>query len=72
MTQFGPDGLMRRHEDTVEILGGSTGANYSADYRKFQGIKVPTTRRVHAYDTQGQKAPELLLVSIDIEGITFS
>ena len=46
--------------------------NYSADYREFQGIKMPTTRRVYAYDAQGQKVPEPVLVSIDIEDVSFS
>jgi hypothetical protein len=72
VTYFGPDGLMRRHDYTVDVLGGATGANYSADYHEFQGIKVPTTRRVYAYDALGQKVPEPLLVSIDIEGLSFS
>jgi hypothetical protein len=72
VTYFGPDGLMRRHDYTVDVLGGVTGANYSADYREFQGIKMPTTRRVYAYDAQGQKVPEPVLVSIDIEGVRFS
>jgi hypothetical protein len=68
----GPDGLMRRHDYTVEVLGGATGANYSTDYKEFQGIKIPTTRRVYAYDGNGQKIPDPLLVSIDIETIVFS
>lgn len=72
VTYFGSDGLMRRHDYTVDVLGGATGANYSADYREFQGIKVPTSRRVYAYDAQGQKVPEPVLVSIDIEGIRFN
>ena len=72
MTYFGPDGLMRRHDYTVEVLGGATGANYSTDYREFQGIKVPTIRRVYAYDAKGQKVSEPLLVSIDIEDVSFS
>jgi hypothetical protein len=72
VTYFGPDGLMRRHDYTVDVLGGATGANYSAGYREFQGIKMPTTRRVYAYDAQGQKVPEPVLVSIDIEGVRFS
>jgi hypothetical protein len=53
VTYFGRDGLMRRHDYTVEVLGGATGANYSADYREFQEIKVPTLRRVYAYDARG-------------------
>jgi hypothetical protein len=72
VTYFGPDGLMRRHDYTVDVLGGATGANYSADYQEFQGIKMPTTRRVYAYDAQGQKVPEPVLVSIDIEDVSFS
>jgi hypothetical protein len=60
---------MRRHDYTVEVLGGATGANYSTDYKEFQGIKMPTTRRVYAYDENGQNP---LLVSIDIETIVFS
>ena len=35
ITYFGPDGLMRRHDYTVEVLGGATGANYSTDYKEF-------------------------------------
>jgi hypothetical protein len=62
---------MRRHDYAVEVLGGATGANYSTNYRDYQGIKVPTTRRVYAYDPSGQKVPELLLVSIDIRSISF-
>ena len=72
ITYFGPDGLMRRHDYTVEVLCGATGANYSTDYKEFQGIKVPTTRRVYAYDGSGQKIPVPLLVSIEIETIVFS
>src|ERR1700691_2403253 len=30
---FGPDGLLRRHDYTVDILGGATGLNYASDYR---------------------------------------
>jgi hypothetical protein len=71
VTHFGPDGLMRRHDYTVDVLGGATGANYSTNYREYQGIKVPTTRRVYAYDASGQKVPEPLLVSIDIRSISF-
>jgi hypothetical protein len=55
-----------RHDYAVEVLGGATGANYSTNYRDYQGIKVPTTRRVYAYDASGQKVPEPLLVSISV------
>jgi len=72
VTYFGPDGLMRRHDYTVEILGGATGANYALNYREFQGIMVPTARRIYAYDEKYQKVPEPLLVSIDVAQVKFS
>jgi hypothetical protein len=72
ITHFGPDGLMRRHDYTVDILGGASGANYTTNYRDFQGIKMPTTRRIYAYDEQLQKVPEPLLVSLDFGELKFS
>jgi len=72
ITHFGPDGLMRRHDYTVDILGGSTGANYPSAYREFQGINMPTKRRIYAYDQNMQKVPEPLLVSLDFDKLTFS
>jgi len=72
VTHFGPDGLMRRHDYTVDILGGATGANYTTNYREFQGIMMPTTRRIYAYDEAMQKVPEPLLVSLDFGELTFS
>jgi hypothetical protein len=72
ITYFGPDGLMRRHDYKVEILGGGTGANYALNYREFQGIKLPTARRIFAYDEKRQKIPEPLLVSIDIATANFT
>jgi hypothetical protein len=70
ITHFGPDGLMRRHDYTVDILGGATGANYPGGYRSFQGIMVPTTRRIFAYDADLKKVPEPILVSIDISDVS--
>lgn len=72
ITYFGRDGLMRRHDYSVDVLGGATGANYSSGYKEFQGIMMPTTRRVYAYDAKGVKVAEPLLVSIDIADIVFS
>ena len=70
VTHFGPDGLMRRHDYTVDVLGGATGANYSTDYRDVDGIMIPMRRRVYAYDAQGQMVPEPVLVTIDIADIS--
>jgi hypothetical protein len=72
ITHFGPDGLMRRHDYTVDILGGNPGANYTTNYKSFQEIRMPTTRRIYAYDGDGRKVSEPLLVSLDFGNLVFS
>ncbi len=72
ISRFGPDGLLRRHDYTVDILGGATGANYAGGYVERDGIQVPTTRRVYAYDNDRRKVPEPLLVAVDVDRIHFS
>lgn len=66
---FGADGLLRRHDYTVDILGGGTGLNYATGYRDVDGIIFPTTRRVYAYTGDYQRVPEPVLVAIDITDI---
>jgi hypothetical protein len=72
ISYFGEDGLLRRHDYTVDVLGGATGANYASNYRNVDGIIFPTTRRVFAYDAAQNKVPDPLLVAIDMGEITFT
>ena len=69
---FGPDGLLRRHEYTVDVMGGASGLNYAAEYCNVDGIVVPMKRRVYASDANKQKIPDPVLVAIDISYISFS
>jgi hypothetical protein len=48
VSYFGPEGLIRRHDYAVDVLGGSAGAHYISGYREFNGIVTPTRRRVFA------------------------
>jgi hypothetical protein len=66
---FGPDGLLRRHDYTVDILGGATGLNYATDYRDIDGIIVPATRRIYPYTGDYQRVPEPVLVAVDITDV---
>jgi hypothetical protein len=66
---FGPDGLLRRHDYTVDILQGGTGLNYACDYTDVDGIIIPATRRVYAYQDDYQLVKEPLLVAIDFSDI---
>ena len=67
---FGPDGLLRRHDYTVDILGGATGLNYASEYRDVDGIIFPTKRRIYAYEGDYERVPEPLLVKIDMGKIS--
>jgi hypothetical protein len=69
---FGPDGLLRRHDYTVDILGGGTGLNYATNYADVDGIVVPMTRRIYAYVGDYELVPEPLLVAIDINQISLN
>jgi len=67
---LGPDGLLRRHDFTIDILGGATGMLYATDNRNVDGIIIPTTRRGYAWQGDYQRIPEPLLVAIDMGEIT--
>jgi hypothetical protein len=66
---FGPDGLLRRHDYTVDILGGATGLNYAFDYRNVDGIQFFGRRLVYAYEGDYVRVPEPVLVDIDVRRI---
>ena len=72
ISYFGNDGLLRRHEYVVDIMGSATGVNYAYNYRKVDGVMVPVTRRVVAFDDDKRKIPDPVLVAIDIQEIAFS
>ncbi len=69
---FGHNGLLRRHDYTVDVLGGAPGLNYAFDYRNVDGIVFPTKRRVFAYEGDYQPVKEPLLVAIDLGQITLT
>ena len=73
---FDSDGLLRRHDYMPEVLGtgpfAHSAAHYSSEYRTFDGIMVPTRRRVYPVDERGNVAEEPFIVTIDLDKITFS
>jgi hypothetical protein len=69
----GEDGLFRRHDYDVEIMGGSRGAHYISDYTKVAGIMIPTRRRVFSRGPDGQAlTTEPVTISIDLSEIAFT
>src|SRR5260370_34665206 len=67
---FGPDGLLRRHDFTIDILGGATRMLYATGYRNVDGIIIPPTRRGYAWQGASQPVPEPLPVPTYMAEIT--
>lgn len=67
----GSDGLFRRHDYDVEILGNSTATHYMSDYQEVSGMMVPTKHRIYPRQQDNTPLLDLLLVSIDLSDIRF-
>jgi hypothetical protein len=68
----GEDGLIRREDYDVAIMGGSAGAHYMSGYTQVAGIMLPTGHRILPRTPEGQALTEPLLISIDLSEITFA
>ena len=65
------EGLIARHDYDVEIAGATPGAHYLSDYVEVDGIRLPTRRRIYPRQPDGQRVPEPLVVSIDLDSYVF-
>jgi hypothetical protein len=63
---FGPDGLLRRHDFAIDLLGGAPSQLLAAGYRNVDGIIIPATRRAYAEEL----GPDMPMVAIDMGEIT--
>ena len=68
----GEDGLIRREDYDVAIMGGSAGAHYMSGYTQVAEIMLPTGHRILPRTPEGQALTEPLLISIDLSEITFA
>jgi hypothetical protein len=73
---FDPDGLLRRHDYTPEVLIGDSDhlavAHYTDRHKRYDGISFPTRRHAVALQPNGATMPEPILVAIDIRHVTVS
>jgi hypothetical protein len=69
---FDDTGLLRRLDYSVDLLGGGPAVHYPSEYREFDGIMVPTRRRVYARNPDGAPIPDPASVAIDVTDATFS
>jgi hypothetical protein len=65
---FDADGLLRRHDYIAGVVGPGAAAHYTSEYREFDGIMVPTRRRVYPVDAKGNVANEPFLVQVRRHG----
>ena len=71
VSYFGEDGLLRRHDYSVDVLRGAQGANYAYEYRDCNGFRLPRRRSVYPLGSDNRHVPEPLLVSMDIGDAVF-
>jgi hypothetical protein len=67
---FGPDGLLRRHDFTIDILRRAPAQLHATGYRDVDGIVIPTTRRSYALQDGRELVSEPPLVAIDMGTVT--
>jgi hypothetical protein len=68
---FDDTGLLRRLDYSVDILGAVPVVHYPSDYEEFDGIMVPTRRRVHLCNPDGSPQRDVVAVAIDVTDVTF-
>jgi hypothetical protein len=69
---FDDAGLLRRLDYSVDLLGGGPAVHYPSEYREFDGIMVPTRRRVYVRHPDGSPVRDPVSVALDVTDATFS
>lgn len=68
---FDDRGLLRRLDYSVDFLGGGPAVHYPSGYREFDGIMVPTRRRIYVRKADGSPARDSVSIAIDVTDATF-
>jgi hypothetical protein len=66
---FDRSGLLRRHDYSVEIMGGTSSANLATEPKVIGGLVFPTRRRVYAKGPDNRPLLERVAVGIDFLSI---
>jgi hypothetical protein len=69
---FDKDYLLKRHDYAPDILGSILSSQYVWDYKDFDGIKMPVTRKIYLRNEDGTYNPEPVMVSLDIIDVAFT
>lgn len=68
---FDDEAMLRRIDYSVEILGGGPAVHYPSEYRVFDGITVPTKRRVYVRNLDGSPRLDSVSISVDVHDIAY-
>jgi hypothetical protein len=68
---FGDDLKLRRHDYNVNTAGGFGAAQLTTDYIAANGMLLPTKRRAYARGPDRRPILDMLMVAIDISGVSF-
>lgn len=68
----GQDGLLARMDYEAAVTGGIPTAHFMSEYKKFDGIAVPTQRRACARRPDGTADIDRATVLIDLSHVRFS
>ena len=66
---YDADGLQRRMDYVTEILGSSLVAHYTSGHRTFDGIVIPTRRRVFRRNQDGTSNLNVPSIVIDVKDV---
>ncbi len=66
---FSADGILQRHDYSVEVMGGTASANYATEPKEFGGFIFPTKRRVYSIGPDNKPVRERVFVAIDFHTI---
>ena len=67
---FDGDGHLYRHDYTAEVVGGwARAVHLCSDYREFDGLHLPTTRRVYPRGPFGRPLLGPVLVAVDVHDV---
>ena len=69
---FGADGLLRRHDYTVDVAGSFPAAQYVSAIVEVDGLRFPATRRAYMRGPDLQPLRDRVMVSIDLTAFRLS
>ncbi len=64
---FDDDGLMRRQDYTVDVRQNLSAAHYLLDYAMFDGLRLPTKRRIFVMGEDRMPNRDRLLIAADLQ-----